>query len=103
MQEKNNVCLLPSTKIPLIIAISFAIPEQSRVILSFVFEGEAGRARCIVISTNPTHTTQMIDGTENLFAVCKRAGRYSEFDCKLNLVLVVILVLESKGLYYEHV
>ena len=36
------VCLLPSTKSPLIIAISFAILEQSRVILSFVFAGQAG-------------------------------------------------------------
>ena len=62
-QEKNNVCLLPSTRMPLIIAISFAIPEQSKVILSFVFAGQAERARCIVICINPTHT-QMIDGTE---------------------------------------
>ena len=62
-QEKSNVCLLPSTRMPLIIAISFAIPEQSKVILSFVFAGQAERARCIVICINPTHT-QMIDGTE---------------------------------------
>ena len=63
-QGKSNVCPLPSTKIPLIITISFAIPEQSKVILSFVFAGQDGRARCIVICINPTHT-QMIDGTEN--------------------------------------
>ena len=62
-QEKSNVCLLPSTRMPLIIAISFAIPEQSKVILSFVFAGQAERARCIVICINPTHT-QMIDVTE---------------------------------------
>ena len=54
-QEKSNVCLLPSTKIPLIITISFAI--------RFVFAGQAGRGRWIVICINPTHT-QMIDGTE---------------------------------------
>jgi len=32
-----TVCLLPLTKIPLTMAISFAILEQSRVILSFEF------------------------------------------------------------------
>ena len=42
LQEQSNVCLLPSTKSPLIIAISFAILEQSRVILSFVLAGQAG-------------------------------------------------------------
>ena len=54
VQEKGNAYLLPSTKIPLIIANSFAILEQSRVIRSFVFAGQAGRARCIVICINPT-------------------------------------------------
>ena len=53
----------PSTKSPLIIAISFAILEQSRVILGFVFAGQAGRVRCIVICINSA-PTQMIDGTE---------------------------------------
>ena len=33
-------------------AISFAILEQSRVILSFVFAGQVGRERCIVININ---------------------------------------------------
>ena len=42
LQEYSNVCLLPSTKIPLIIAISFLILEQFRVILNFVFAGQAG-------------------------------------------------------------
>ena len=51
------------TKTPLIITISFAILEQSRVILSFVFVGQAGRVRCIVININSA-PTQMIDGTE---------------------------------------
>ena len=54
---------LPSTKSPLIIAISSAVLEQSRVILSFVFAGQAGRVRCIVICSNSA-PTQMIDGTE---------------------------------------
>ena len=63
LEQKSTVCLLPSTKIPLIIAISFAILEQSRVILSFVFAGQAGRARCIVICIKSTHT-QMIEETE---------------------------------------
>ena len=40
--------------------ISFAILEQSRVILSFVFVGQAGRV-VICINSAPT---QMIDGTE---------------------------------------
>ena len=43
--------------------IFFAILEQSRVILSFVFAGQAGRVRCIVICINSA-PTQMIDGTE---------------------------------------
>ena len=99
----SYVCLLPWTKIPLIIAISFAILERSRVILSFVFAVQAGRARCTVICINPTHTQMFRTEQKNLFEVCKRTGRYNEFDCTLNLVLVVVLVLESKGLYYEHV
>ena len=49
LQKWRNVCLLPSPKIPLIIAISFAILEQFRVILNFLFAGQAGRMRCIVI------------------------------------------------------
>ena len=93
VQEKGNAYLLPSTKIPLIIANSFAILEQSRVIRSFVFAGQAGRARCIVICINPTHA-QMIDGTENLFEVCKRAGRYNEFGCKLRWLNTVLSVIE---------
>ena len=46
LQEQSNVCLLPSTKSPLIIAISFAILEAPRFILSFVLAGQAGRVRC---------------------------------------------------------
>ena len=46
LQEQSNVCLLPSTKSPLIIAISFAILEPPRFILSFVLVGQAGRVRC---------------------------------------------------------
>ena len=51
--------LLCSTKNRLTIAISFAILEQSRVILS-----QAGWARYIVICINPAFT-KMIHGTEN--------------------------------------
>ena len=51
------------TKTPLIITISFAILEQSRVILSFALGGQAGRVRCIVINTYFA-PTQMSDGTE---------------------------------------
>ena len=46
LQEQSNVCLLPSTKSPLIIAISFAILEPPTFILSFVLAGQAGRVRC---------------------------------------------------------
>ena len=55
--------LLPSTKSPLIIAISFAIREQSGVILSFVFAGQDRRVLFIVICINSA-PTQVIDGTE---------------------------------------
>ena len=81
----------------------FAILEQSRVILSFVFAVQAGRARCIVICINPTHTQMIRTEQKNPFEVCKCAGRYNEFGCMLNLVLVVVLVVKCKGLYYEHV
>ena len=42
---------------------AFAILEQSKVILSFVFAGQAGRVRCIVININSA-PTKMFDGTE---------------------------------------
>ena len=61
--DHSYSCLLPSTKSPLIIAISFAILEQSGVILSFVFAGQARRVLCIVICINSA-PTKMIDGTE---------------------------------------
>ena len=75
--------LFPSTKSPLIIAISFAILEQSesRVILSFVFAGQARRVLCIVISINSA-PTQMIDGTEKPIRSLQRAARYNEFGYK---------------------
>ena len=63
LQEYSNVCFLPSTKIPLVIAISFAILEQFRVILNFVSVGQAGRVHCFVICINSA-PTQMIDETE---------------------------------------
>ena len=62
-------------KNPLTIAISFAILEQSRVILN-----QAGRARYIVICINPAFI-KMIDETEKpTFAI--RVARYNEFRCK---------------------
>ena len=61
--DHSYSCLLPLTKSPLIIAISFAILEQSGVILSSVFAGQARRVLCIVICINSA-PTQMIDGTE---------------------------------------
>ena len=54
--------------------ISFAILEQSRVILS-----QAGRVRYIVICINPAFT-KMIDGTEKPkipSKSAKRAARYN--------------------------
>ena len=54
---------MPSTKIPFIIVISFAILEQIRVILNFVFAGQTGRVHCMVICINAT-PTQMINRTE---------------------------------------
>ena len=48
---------------PLIITISFTILKESRVILSFVFVGQAGRVHGMVININSA-PTQMIDGTE---------------------------------------
>ena len=72
--KATSACFLRQ-KNPLTIAISFAILEQSRVILS-----QAGRARYIVICINPAFT-KMIDETEKpTFAI--RAARYNEFRCK---------------------
>ena len=61
--DHSYSCLLPLTKSPPTIAISVAILEQSGVILSFVFAGQARRVLCIVICINSA-PTQMIDGTE---------------------------------------
>ena len=55
--KATSACFLRQ-KNPLIIAISFSILEQCRVILS-----RAGRPRYIVICINPAFT-KMIDGTE---------------------------------------
>ena len=75
--DHSYSCLLPSTKSPLIIAISFAILEQSGVILSFVSAGQDRRVLCIVTCINSA-PTQMIDGTEKPFEVCKLAARYNQ-------------------------
>ena len=53
---------------------SSAILEQSRVILTFVFAGQAGRVRCIVICINSS-PTQMIDGTEKPIRSFENAQR----------------------------
>ena len=58
--DHSYSCLLPSTKSPLIIAISFAILEQSGVILSFVFAGQDRRVLCIVISPPPELKLQKV-------------------------------------------
>ena len=85
LQELNNICLLPSTKSPLIIAISFAIIEQFRVILTFVFAGQAGLVRCIVICINST-PTQMIDGTEKPIRSLQTRSAIQRIGCKYLLV-----------------
>ena len=69
--------------------MSFAVLEQSVVILSFVFEGQAGRVRCIVICINSA-PTQMIDGTEK--PIRKRALRYSEFGYTVGILLFLLLL-----------
>ena len=94
-----NVCLLPSAKLPLTIAISFAI-------LSFVFASQAGRARSnIVIYINPA-PTQMIVVTEkpkipSKFAI--REARYKEFgsnslqSSRYQRVLILVRVYLLQG------
>ena len=73
--------------------ISFAILEQSRVILS-----QAGRVRYIVICINPAFT-KMIDGTEkpkvrSKFA--KRAVQYNKLRYKgLTMCLCLYLCLND--------
>ena len=93
LQEKGNVYLLPSTKNSIhhreFLRYSWAVFSHSH----FSLTGQAGRARCIVICINPTHA-QMIDGTDNRFEVCKRAGRYNEFGCKVRWLNTVLSVIE---------
>ena len=81
---------MSSTKSRLIIAISFVVLEQSTVILSFVFEGQAGRVRCIMICINPA-PTKMIDATEK--PIRKRPARYNEFGYNACGYLVVFVVV----------
>ena len=54
--DHSYSCFLPLTKSRLIIVISFPSLEQSRVILSFVFEGQARQVHCIVICINSAPT-----------------------------------------------
>ena len=56
-------CLPPSTELSLTIVISFTILEQSRVIHSFVFAGQAGRVRCIVICITCNQPHIFVDST----------------------------------------
>ena len=79
LQEQSNVCLLPSTKSPLIIAISFAILEPPRFILSFVLAGQAGRVRCRSWFALTLPALKWLMAQKNLFEVCKCAARYNEF------------------------
>ena len=75
-------CLSPAlAKSPIIITISFAILEQSRVILSIVFAGQAERVCCIVICINSAPNLQIKWLTEqkNPFKVCKSAAQYNKF------------------------
>ena len=74
---------MPSTKIQLIIVTSFAILEQFRVILNFVFAGQAGQIQGTVICINST-PTQMIDGTEKPIWSLQTRIWYNEFGYKLN-------------------
>ena len=51
-----------------------------------VFADQVGRVRCIVICIKPARS-QMTDGTESPFEVCKRALRYNEFGCKQDYII----------------
>ena len=56
-------CLPPSTEVSLTMVISFTILEQSRVIHSFVFAGQAGRVHCIVICITCNQPHIFVDST----------------------------------------
>ena len=81
--QESNVCLLPSTKIPLIIAISFAFLEQFRVILNFVFAGQAGLGECVALwfALTPPPLKWLTE-QKNPFEICKHAARYNKFGHK---------------------
>ena len=85
ISDHSYSCLLSSTKSPLIIAISFAILEQSRVSLSFVFAGQARRVLCINSAPPrpaPPAPLKCLTEQKNPFEVCKLAARYNGFGCK---------------------
>ena len=65
---------------------------SSLELFSVLFCGQAGRVRCIVICINPAPNSK-IDGTENPFEVCKRAGRNNEFGYNACGCLVVFVVV----------
>ena len=77
----NKVCPLPSTKSPIIIAISFAILEQSRVILSFVLRAKPSECVASWFAVTPP-LLKWLTEQNNPFEVCKRAARYNEFGFK---------------------
>ena len=87
-KNKGKSVSLPSTKISFTIEIPFAIIDQSRAILSFVFAGEAGMGEGVALffaSPPPPPTTQMTDGTQkpkipSKFA--KHAARYNKLAVK---------------------
>ena len=68
---------------------SFAFLEQSKVILSFVFAGQAERVRCIVICINSTPLKRVTE-QKNPFEVCKRVARYNEFGYNTRLQIINI-------------
>ena len=92
--------LLPSTKSLLTFSISFAVLEQSRVILS-----QAGRARYIVICINPTFT-KMIDGTEKpkyLLSLQNAQRDTTNFAVIVTVSVVLQQVLAAETYYLQFI
>ena len=84
----------------LTILISFAVLEQSRVILS-----QAGRARYIVICINPTFT-KMNDGTENpkyLLSLQNAQRDTTNFAVIVTVSVVLQQVLPAETYYLQFI
>ena len=76
--DHSYSCLLPSTKSPLIIAISFAVLESFSVLF---LQAKIGECFALWFALTPPPLKWLTE-QKNPFEVCKLAARYNEFGYK---------------------